>query len=256
LKFRARALQGVGACYFEKGLYDEASRFYVQATDAASRRHGNDLLTTTNAQWMMAAVRGIKGDNAGALAELEKLLPIVRLAASEHPWTLYGYVNSLAVELGEVGRIEEAQRASQFALKSAYAPLYPEWRETRDELALKSRRASASVVSVPARPAGPDNVIPLTLKASPAQNTALWPAASVSQPASIVGYHEWKKIANRLNQSPNQAKTLARFPSQPLTKIQKQAALFKFIYDADTSEDALDRLLQAAEIFEPNKPCG
>lgn len=256
LPFRARALQAVGIIHQVAGDFQEALRFYLPATDAASTRHGNDLLTTTYARWMMAAVRGISGDNAGALADLEKLLPIVRLVAPEHPWTLYGYVNSLAVELGEVGRLEEARRASQFALRSAYAPLYPEWHETRDEIAWKSRRASASVVPVPARPAEPDNVITLTPKASPERHDPLLPARAAMQPARVVGYHEWKRVANRLNQSQNQTQPLSRARCQPMTKMEKQATLFRFIYAADTSEEVLDRLLQAAEIFESDKPCG
>lgn len=255
LKFRARALQALGAISQVRGQLVDAQGFFFQAAQAASRKHGNDLPTIAYAQWMIAVIKGMNGDNTGALTDLEKLFPMIRIIAADHPSILYGYANSLAVELGEVGRLEGAQRASQFAMRSAYAPLYPEWRETRDEVAWKLRRASASVVSVPARPTEPNNVIPLTLKASPERHSSLLPATTASQPARVVGYHEWKRVANRLNHSQNQTDTHSRSGYQSLSKMEKQAALFRFIYDAGTSEEVLDRLLQAAEIFESDKPC-
>jgi tetratricopeptide (TPR) repeat protein len=256
LKFRARALQAIGAICFTTGKPLEALRFFSQATQVASPKYGNDLSTATYAQFMVAITKSMNGNSAEALADFRNLFPAVRLVALEHPLILYSYANSVAVELGEIGRIEEARQASQFAMQSAYAPLYPEWRETRDEIALKSRRASAFTVAVSARPAELNNVIPLTIKPLLPHNTALLPASNASQPTNVVGYDEWKKIASRLNQTPTQTKTFAHYPSQPTTKLEKQAALFKFIYHNDTSEEALDRLLQAAEIFEPDKPCG
>lgn len=45
--------------------------------------------------------------------------------------------NSLAVELFAVWRLEEAKNVSQIVLASPFASPYPEYRETREEIALK-----------------------------------------------------------------------------------------------------------------------
>jgi hypothetical protein len=50
---------------------------------------------------------------------------------SSQPHVYYDYMNSFAVELCEVGRLEEAKNVSLIVLASPFAPAYPEWRETR-----------------------------------------------------------------------------------------------------------------------------
>jgi hypothetical protein len=54
----------------------------------------------------------------------------------------YDYLNSLAVELAETGRIEEAKDAIGIALRSPFADRYPNWTATRGEIADKERRTS------------------------------------------------------------------------------------------------------------------
>jgi hypothetical protein len=66
----------------------------------------------------------------------------VRLASHEHPALRYDYLNSLAVELAETGRLEEAKHAIEIALRSPFADRYPNWRTTRDEIADKEREIS------------------------------------------------------------------------------------------------------------------
>ncbi|HEY9232229.1 MAG TPA: tetratricopeptide repeat protein, partial [Blastocatellia bacterium] len=78
LGFRARATQALGISYKEAGQHDEAARLFVQAAQAASIRYGGDLLTTVNAQSMMAVYSSLHGDHQGALHHLESLGPLVR----------------------------------------------------------------------------------------------------------------------------------------------------------------------------------
>jgi hypothetical protein len=99
------------------------------------------------AQRMFAVINSEEGNHRGALA-LENLFQLAHAARSSQPHVYYDYMNSLAVELCEVGRLEEAWNASQIALASPFACAYPEWRETRDEIELKGRRASRSTVAV------------------------------------------------------------------------------------------------------------
>ena len=91
---------------------------------------------------MISVVRGIDGDHRGALADLERLWPMVRLASYEHPALRYDYLNSLAVEMAETGRIAEAKHAIGIALRSPFADRYPNWRATQDEIADKERLVS------------------------------------------------------------------------------------------------------------------
>lgn len=143
--YRARALQVIGATYFERGEVDSSLRFYLAAGKAAA---GCDLLTLAASQKMTAVVRSIHGDHKQALAELEKLFPLVRAVGKYYPVLYYDFLNGLAVELGEVGRVAEAEAALSIALASPFAPAYPEWAETRDEIAAKRISATPSVISV------------------------------------------------------------------------------------------------------------
>jgi hypothetical protein len=145
-QFRARALQDIGLTYQQNGEVDTALRFYFAAGRAAAT--SGDLLTFAQSQQMIAVVRSIHADHKEALAELQKLFPLVRALAKEYPAPYYDFLNSLAVELGEVGRISEAESALSIALASPFAAAYPVWGETRDELAAKRQSATPSVVAI------------------------------------------------------------------------------------------------------------
>lgn len=142
--YRASALQCIGATYFESGQPDAALPFYLTAGKIAA---DCDLVTTVESQKMIAVVRSIHGDHKQALALLENLFPLVRTIGKYYPAAYYDFLNSLAVELGEVGRVSEAQAACSIALASPFGPAYPEWAETRDELEAKRISATPSVVA-------------------------------------------------------------------------------------------------------------
>jgi hypothetical protein len=72
---------------------------------------------------------------------------MARVVASRFPSLWCDFHNSLAVELMEAGEFEEARYACDVALRSPFAPLYPEWSETARDLDIKTRRRSRSVVS-------------------------------------------------------------------------------------------------------------
>jgi hypothetical protein len=88
------------------------------------------------------------GDHRGALADYENLSPLVWIVGRQNPPYFYFYHNELAVELAEAGRLAEAEAALSVALASPFAHAYPEWHETRDEIAAKRASATPSVVAV------------------------------------------------------------------------------------------------------------
>ena len=148
-QYRARALQVIGLTYQKRGEPDAALPFYVAAGSAAA---SCDLLTLAESQKMTAVVRSVHGDHKQALADLEKLFPLVRAIGKYYPATYYDFLNSLAVEFGEVGRVTEAEAALSISLASPFASAYPEWSETRQELEEKRTTATRSVVTINREP--------------------------------------------------------------------------------------------------------
>lgn len=142
--YRARALQCIGATYFDSGQLDAALPFYLAAGKIASDK---DPLTFVEAALQIAIVKSIHGDHKQALEDIEKLFPLIRVIGKHYPVVYYDFLNSLAVELGEVGRINEAKAACSIALASPFAPAYPEWTETHDELEAKRTSATPSVIT-------------------------------------------------------------------------------------------------------------
>ncbi|MEK6300864.1 MAG: hypothetical protein AABO41_09095 [Acidobacteriota bacterium] len=148
--YRARAMQTLGVMRHEHGDLHEAGRFYLEAVRAGGE---HDLITAVSASKTITAIKSANGDHRGALADLQDLWPLFRLVARQHPFHFSVYHNALAVEFGELGRIEEAETACAIALASPFAHAYPEYTETRDELAAKRLSATRSVVAINRRPA-------------------------------------------------------------------------------------------------------
>lgn len=248
--FRTRALQALGAIYFDQGRLDNALYSFSLATRAATRN--GDLLARVNAQWMIAVNKSLDGDHANAMADLEGMVPIVRLLASDRPYYYYNHANSLAVELLELGRQEEALRLSQIALRSPFASYYPEWHETKAEILEKMRRASPSTVAgvawpkesdnVAVLPVAPNNVLTMPVAARPA--VSLDAGAAPSEPARVIAYHGWQQP------TPDAPDALPeQFTHEDLNRMSihdKQAALLDVIYSDDVTHETLDPLLIAA----------
>jgi tetratricopeptide (TPR) repeat protein len=148
LGYRARAIQTLGVIHHEQGHLDDALRLYVEASRAASLERQPALLTDLLVHLQIPVIKACAGDHQGALEYLERVSPLVRLVANQQPSYFYFYQNALAVELAELGRIAEAEAASAIALASPFAPAYPEWSETREEIAAKRTSATASVIGL------------------------------------------------------------------------------------------------------------
>ena len=148
LAYRARAIQALGALHYDRGQHTEALRFHLEAARATSDGIDQNPLDMLMVQLEISHIQAHLGDHKRALAGLERLASLVRLVAKEYPFYFYVYHNALAVEFGELGRLAEAEAACAIALASPFAPAYPEWSETRDEIAAKRKSASPSVVAI------------------------------------------------------------------------------------------------------------
>jgi tetratricopeptide (TPR) repeat protein len=185
LRYQARAVQLLGIITHAAGKLQEALPLYLEAARIAASGNWCDPHTTVTATQNIAIFKSSIGDHRAALADMERLFPLVRTVAE--PYKYHHYLNSLAVELGEIGRIEEAQNICKVVLASPYAFAYPEWRETSDEIKLRGYK-SRSTVSL-SQCSIPQNLLHLPERSSPAPRTP----NPFQQPGSVTKLEDWKR---------------------------------------------------------------
>src|SRR5262249_28609506 len=115
--------------------------------EALKAAKGNDLWALIHSHWALAINISTHGDHQRSLADHENLFPLVQAVAGRSG-TFYEFLNSWAIELGEVGKLNEANAVLNVALSSPFSPAYPNWRRTRDELETKRRRPRPSFIAV------------------------------------------------------------------------------------------------------------
>ncbi|MCI0491208.1 MAG: hypothetical protein L0229_31850, partial [Blastocatellia bacterium] len=124
--YKARALLSLAAVEARKGDFVSEGCHYIEAMKRA-----DSLTTIIKASRGIAVIKAMEGFHQHALKDLEAMAPSVRYAS---PDAYYAYLNSLAVELGEVGRKHEARNISEIVVASPLIKAYPEWQETAEEL--------------------------------------------------------------------------------------------------------------------------
>ena len=244
-RYKSRAIISLAGLASEKGDFKSGLPLYVEASRVAGTEGLNDPSVKLVAQRMIAVVKSIDGDHKGALADLNSLFPLVRAASRWEPYLYYEHLNSLAVELAEVGRLEEAKRASETVIRSPYAHAYPQWRETRDEIQMKSRHTSRSFVVNVQLPVVADNVVHLPFAGYEGNANSPQSLSPRSRRARVINFEEWTKMSKEDDDTPQQK--LARPQTQQMTISEKQAKLLRLIYDDNVTEEFLDKLLKAAE---------
>lgn len=244
LQYRARAMLALGGKSFRAGDYQTAMSFYREVMRNLRRDHVFDPVTFCVASRMGAVIRSLKGDHRGAITDLERLLPLARIAGSLQPHTYYDYLNNLAVELGMVGQLEEARRVSQIASASPYASVYPEWHETLNEINSKTRRVSRSMVGAPQapseKPESPTRILSWSndhvRQADPAQQ-------SETPSAIIISLQDWKKKLEKKSTDNIRKKPTAE-EIESMDFMEKQAAITRFVYADQVNEEMLDSILE------------
>jgi len=156
--YKVKATLSLGALFMRKGDFDSTLSYYGETIK--SGLSAASLIATRG----IATVKSIEGHHRSAIADLENVLPIIKYAP---PHIYFDILNSYAVELGEVGRIAEAQNVCAITLASPFATAYPEFAQTRDELAAKRTAATPSVIAVPAT--APETISSAQAQAEPAR---------------------------------------------------------------------------------------
>jgi len=103
-QYKAKAILSLAAVSFNTGDFQAASYYYRDAIKA-----GRLNIVSLQAIRGMALLKSIEGYHHHALKDLESLLPIAKYVPAQ---IYFDYLNSFAVELGIVGRKQEARNIS------------------------------------------------------------------------------------------------------------------------------------------------
>jgi hypothetical protein len=112
--------------------FDSALYFYQEPIKA-----GKLSIASIHAIRAISHLKSVEGSHNHAVKDLESVLPLIKYMPPQH---YYDFLNSYAVELSEVGRIEEAENISRLTIASPFAPYYPEWQSTYSEIRSSRKR--------------------------------------------------------------------------------------------------------------------
>jgi tetratricopeptide (TPR) repeat protein len=135
--YKERAILELGGSLLRSGDFQASAPYFVEAARAART---TDFLVHIEAFRNLAIVRSVDGDHHGALRDLERLHPIIKSLSRHYPSLYCTYLNSLAVEMSQLGRNREAKQIIGKLLALPIAERNPEWRETAEQIALNEAR--------------------------------------------------------------------------------------------------------------------
>jgi tetratricopeptide (TPR) repeat protein len=136
--YKLKSVLSLGALAFNRMDFDSALYFYREPV-----KSGKLSAASIHAIRAISHLKSIEGSHQHAVKDLESVLPLIKHAP---PHAYFDFLNSYAVELGEVGRMDEAESVSSLTVASPFAPYYPEWQSTFSEI--RSKHKSRSTVSI------------------------------------------------------------------------------------------------------------
>ena len=254
-RYTARAIQSLGVTYHARGDLDSALKLYLDAGCRAVQKESLDPLTALFTHMNIAVLKSQNGDHRGALADLERISPVARTVRPIHSPAYYDHLNSLAVELAEMGNLEEAAHASQIVISTPFAYAYPEWRQTFDDIASKQRRrASRSAVPVREHVGGTrtgeqrvgetDNVLRLPSAQHPT-SAALGDRRPQGMRARILSFQQWKTMLKASSRAHHEE--VSEEQRSRMTTGEKLIRLMDLISQDETDDETIDRILEAVE---------
>ena len=176
--YKAKAMHSLAAVSAFRKDFDSELYYLVETLKASC-----DFGTTVDALRGIAVRKARAGDHNHAIKDLERILPLIKYAP---PHIYFAYLNSLAVELGEVGRKYEARNICHHILASPLAIAYPEWRETAEEL--KGPNKSFASVDPPSPRLGNLLSMPAVEHAEPVKR---------AKPAPVINLETWKTMMSK-----------------------------------------------------------
>jgi tetratricopeptide (TPR) repeat protein len=174
--YKTKVLFSRAAIEIYQGSFEQAHYFYTEAFKTSPNLSEYVDLTRS-----IAGLKSLEGFHNSALRDLESLIPIITYA---EPRLYYDFLNSYAVELGEVGRVHEARNISRIVTASPFAFAYPEWQETAQEL----KQANRSVVAI-----GPSKYIKPNVLSMPVVEHGKSEQVRYNAPAKILNLQKWKR---------------------------------------------------------------
>lgn len=225
-KYRALALQSLAATYHHKQDYASELHWLIES----SKLHSS--IGTLRG---IAVVKANEGYHRQALRDLENLLPLSKYA---EPILYYDYLNSLAVELGKAGRLEEARSICKVVLASPFAFAYSEWQETAEDV----RGANRSFVAMGLPPSTAPNVL---FMPAPKHSTGERSAdlKQANRPARVFNLQLWKTKMVKKPKSNNTDKHSA-------DGISDREMLLKIVELASTDDLPHEALCEMVEALE------
>lgn len=139
--YKVKAIVSLGTLAIRRNDLDSASHHFQETIRT-------EKLSTASLQAIrgMSVLKSIEGFHESAIADVEGILPLVRFAPLR---VRLNCLNSYAVELSEVGRLQEAESISSLVIASPLARYYPEWQETLSDVRSKRKRRSTVTISRP-----------------------------------------------------------------------------------------------------------
>jgi tetratricopeptide (TPR) repeat protein len=204
--YKVKSIMSLGALSFHRKDFDSALYYYQETV-----RAGKLSATSLHAIKAISVIKAIEGSHAQAVKDLESILPAIRYTPAHIHCDI---LNSYAVELGDMGRKDEARNIMRVVLASPFAFAYPEWRETAEQV----QRTNRSFVAV--NPSQSGNVL------------RFWPQDLPSEP--VTEKAKILSLAERLEQKRQAIKRKAEKAFKIRTKILSD----------DLPEDVVDTIMR------------
>lgn len=131
-RYKARMLLCMATALRMSSDCTAAMKLLNEAKKLASK--WRDEISLLQAEKELAIIQSISGNHKRAVNILEASFPLARSLCSTRHALYVCHLNALAVELPEVGRLEEARRLSRITLASPLASVYSEFHDTAEDL--------------------------------------------------------------------------------------------------------------------------
>ena len=181
------------------------------------------------------------------------MAPCAAAIAKTHPYIYYDYKNSYAVEYGELGLFEYAERAARIAVSSPFASAYPEWLQTFDELTDRRSRAARSSIAVrlPSEQQTDEQtstdqqiLLKLPIATRSGDVTTSEPHQGTGH-ARVLSFQQWKDSIRVTNGT--STKVITREQRRRLSTAEKLIRIMDLISTDETDDETIDCILEAVE---------